>query len=491
MNADKTCVATFDLVAQRRLEVFLQTEAIDDSVNINPPDVNCDYTGSGCVQVYNQGTQVTLTAQPGSNSRFLKWSGDCTGTEPVIQVTMDVDKTCTANFAPIQSPNAVLTCQNQTDLGGFGGTPPGCIGINLDTYRFDGSQSSDLDGSIVQYEFDFTCNGSYDYTETSGNAPDGTFDGMTTHIYSGAFNGSACLRVTDNDGLTSMDEVPMDVREVRVDVSPPTANVILSGTQQFTASVENAANQGVTWSVISGAGSIDSNGLYTAPDTLPPDPTVIIQTCSVVDPSKCDTAVITLVSSVIGCTAPVVNLTSPQQIPGVMEQNTTGGPFDAHTTGMANDAAGFVYIATGYISEPLANNRTDSQWVTKIDLNPIQGGGDAIVTRLNLSAINPSCAAGSDHCLSGLVVLPNGDIVVAGLDENFNSILYRVTNPGGEVSVFPSDWTDGTFIYSGFGGGQTDLALDGQGNVWVAASGYHADQFAQTLQRAARMTRPR
>jgi hypothetical protein len=56
---------------------------------------------------------------------------------------------------------------------------------------------------------------------------------------------------------------------VTVTVSPSSAAVLPGGTQQFSASVNNATNQSVTWSVQEGAsgGTINSSGLYTAPAT--------------------------------------------------------------------------------------------------------------------------------------------------------------------------------------------------------------------------------
>ncbi len=48
-------------------------------------------------------------------------------------------------------------------------------------------------------------------------------------------------------------------------VTPDTAQVPLSGAQQFVALFDGRPTTGVTWSVVSGGGTIDSSGLYSAP----------------------------------------------------------------------------------------------------------------------------------------------------------------------------------------------------------------------------------
>jgi uncharacterized repeat protein (TIGR02543 family) len=47
---------------------------------------------------YDTGTQVTVTATPNSGYKFSGWSGAVTGTTNPITVTMDADKSITANF---------------------------------------------------------------------------------------------------------------------------------------------------------------------------------------------------------------------------------------------------------------------------------------------------------------------------------------------------------------------------------------------------------
>jgi uncharacterized repeat protein (TIGR02543 family) len=59
---------------------------------------------------YTEGTEVTITATPAAGYAFNSWSGACTGTG-ACSVTMDVDKTVTANF----------TAEPTSKLGGVDG----------------------------------------------------------------------------------------------------------------------------------------------------------------------------------------------------------------------------------------------------------------------------------------------------------------------------------------------------------------------------------
>src|SRR5262249_39157158 len=75
--------------------------------------------------------------------------------------------------------------------------------------------------------------------------------------------------------------VPTASSQAQIAVSPATPQVRAGGTQQFTAQVSNASGT-VTWAVNGTAGgsptlgTIDANGLYIAPATLPSPNTVTI-----------------------------------------------------------------------------------------------------------------------------------------------------------------------------------------------------------------------
>jgi len=82
---------------------------------------------------------------------------------------------------------------------------------------------------------------------------------------------------------------------VSVSVSPsttvnlwPTVTGWPTQTQKFTATVNNSANQSVTWAVTGGAanGSIDSTGLYTAPGLPVPPALVTVTATAAADTTK-------------------------------------------------------------------------------------------------------------------------------------------------------------------------------------------------------------
>lgn len=101
------------------------------------------------------------------------------------------------------------------------------------------------------------------------------------------------------------------VPPVAVKISPSTVQVVVALQQQFTATVSNTTNTAVTWTLSgvtctgSACGTIDSNGLYTAPSSLPSNPAVHVIATSKADSTKSATATVTLIN-------PVSVLMSPQ-----------------------------------------------------------------------------------------------------------------------------------------------------------------------------------
>jgi hypothetical protein len=87
-----------------------------------------------------------------------------------------------------------------------------------------------------------------------------------------------------------------------VTLYPPLAVTMIPGTttlygsqaQQFSATVANAANTEVTWSVSPSTGTVSSTGLYIAPDAVTTPQTVTVRATSVADISKSATATVSL-----------------------------------------------------------------------------------------------------------------------------------------------------------------------------------------------------
>jgi|GEM_PF-4580794 len=101
---------------------------------------------------FDGGTVVTLTARIPMNStmRFGSWSGGATGTDPTITVTMDSDKTVTANF--------ITQYTLQIDVGPGGSVSPG-----PGTYVYDQGATVTLTA---------TPNPGYQFSGWAGNVSD-------------------------------------------------------------------------------------------------------------------------------------------------------------------------------------------------------------------------------------------------------------------------------------------------------------------------------
>jgi phosphatidylserine decarboxylase len=65
---------------------------------------------------YAENSSIVLTATPNSGYRFVSWSGDATGTEPLKSIVMTTNKTVVANFELI--PPSKYTLTTQATVGG-------------------------------------------------------------------------------------------------------------------------------------------------------------------------------------------------------------------------------------------------------------------------------------------------------------------------------------------------------------------------------------
>jgi uncharacterized repeat protein (TIGR02543 family) len=64
-------------------------------ITSTPAGIDC---GSTCEADFEEGTMITLTAEPDTSSVFAGWGGACSGTTPVCEVTVDAATSVTATF---------------------------------------------------------------------------------------------------------------------------------------------------------------------------------------------------------------------------------------------------------------------------------------------------------------------------------------------------------------------------------------------------------
>ena len=91
---------------------------------------------------------------------------------------------------------------------------------------------------------------------------------------------------------------------VSISLTPPSVLLTAGQSQQFTATVANTANTGVTWTMSEGDGTLTSTGVYTAPASIGSEESVMVTATSQADPSQSVSATITLLPASVSITPP-------------------------------------------------------------------------------------------------------------------------------------------------------------------------------------------
>ncbi|MEN6353760.1 MAG: T9SS type A sorting domain-containing protein, partial [Bacteroidales bacterium] len=82
-------------------------------VNSSPAGIDC---GAYCSYLFSPGTEVTLTATPGSTSTFEGWAGGCSGTG-TCYITMNSNKNATATFSCLPDTPGAVSGDNSVCTG--------------------------------------------------------------------------------------------------------------------------------------------------------------------------------------------------------------------------------------------------------------------------------------------------------------------------------------------------------------------------------------
>ena len=136
------------------------------TVTSNPDGIDC---GATCIAIYNHDASVTLTAYANDGSKFVNWSGDCSGLGTSCILTMDGNKFVTAIFDldDTESPTAQIispaagSWQGAQPEGFFDSTfsysDTGGSGLSLCQYRVVSSLTE-----TVPWSFAVDCSGAGD-----------------------------------------------------------------------------------------------------------------------------------------------------------------------------------------------------------------------------------------------------------------------------------------------------------------------------------------
>ena len=118
------------------------------TITSSPSGINCGSGGSMCSADF-YGT-VTLTATPSTGYTFAGWTGDCSscGTNPTCTITMDANKTCSANFTASSGGGSSGGSGSGSGGSGTGGSGSGSGGgSGSDTGSGSGSSGGSGSGT--------------------------------------------------------------------------------------------------------------------------------------------------------------------------------------------------------------------------------------------------------------------------------------------------------------------------------------------------------
>ena len=203
-----------------------------------------------------------------------------------------------------------------------------------------------------------------------------------------------------------------------VSVSPSSASLNVNQALQLTATVTGATNKLVTWTV-SGAGSVSTSGLYTAPSVITAQQTVTVTATSAADSTKSASSIVTLVP-----------LTVSLNLAGASLGGAQSQQFAATVTGSANQQVSWSIVPAGLGSISAAGLYTAPALVTS----------QQTVTVLATSTVDLTRSASAIVTLYpvALSLTPGSAVLLAGQTAQFAASVSWTNNPQVSWSSSPA-----------------------------------------------------
>lgn len=242
---------------------------------------------------YDNGTVVSITATPGAGYSFDHWSGDASGTAPSVSITMNSNKTVTANFtqnpvnynltisvSPFETGTISLSPlpQNPIIPPPYGGAYPQGTTVAVTAnpnsgYTFD-HWSGDASGNNPTIVL--TMNANKNITANFAQIPPISYT-LTTHVDGsgavslvppgGTYPSGITVAVTANPSVGwSFERWSGDVPVIIMNIypAPTTIQIVMDSNKDITAHFkQESVNYTLTTEVAEGQGSVSPSGMTT------------------------------------------------------------------------------------------------------------------------------------------------------------------------------------------------------------------------------------
>jgi hypothetical protein len=233
---------------------------------------------------------------------------------------------------------------------------------------------------------------------------------------------------TGSSGTTTTTTTTPPPPAVSVTLNQTSANVAVSGTTQFTATVTNSSNTSVTWSVDgvangnSTTGTISSSGLYTAP--AQPGSHSVTAT-SVADSSATAKATVAVGLLSLTPSTATINASATQQFDATIQGFT-----NASVTWSVNQVSG-------------GNSTVGTISASGMYTAPAQGGSYTITATSSADTSVTATATITVKSLTSIAVSPGSASIFAGATQQFAATATYSDGSTANISS-TANWTSGT-----------------------------------------------